>query len=469
MSILRGKRLKDQPLEIAKFTSSANTDQRIVEHVISINIAHTLSLLREGAIPRSDGVKCLKALLSLDPQKIDIAVSDEDVHVTIERLVSELAGPSGGFLNLAKSRNDQVATALRMEARRALANIALELCDLISALLTKAKAEQNSLMPYYTHLQRAQPTTVAHVLLAHAHALERDLERTFFVLKNVNLCPMGAAAGCGSTIKIDRKRIAKILAFDGVLQNTIDAVATRDFVLDAIFVASSIMSNLSVLCEHLILWSTKEFNFVRLSDEHVSTSSAMPHKRNPVVPEIIRAKSSQVVGKLIAAFSIVNALPYGYNLDLQELNALLFDTFDVTQQSLKIATQLVQKLEFLKESLDRATKDHSLCSTDLAEWLCVEKKIPYREAYHYVGDAIVHGDLKADKEQTLSVLDPQKSVQKRATEGGPSKLSTTFQIRALSAKIFKVKRRIFVKLKIFDEVPLKISQEAKKEVMNFDS
>jgi len=445
LDILRGKRLEPLAPEAVEFTSSAKDDPALIGSVIKINLAHMVMLTEKGIVPRHQGAACLTGLLSLPPDlQLDPAL--EDVHMNIEAAVVREAGEeAGGQLNLGKSRNDQVATALRMVLREHVLAALTGLLTVRSVLLDLSEKHRQTGLPGYTHLQHAQPVTLAHHLLAHHDAFERDTQRLFEAFPRVNLSPMGAAALATSTIGVDRRMVASLLGFEGIVGNSIDAVSARDFALEVLSDLALLMTDVSRLAEELILWSTEEFGMVEMPDTFSSTSSIMPQKKNPVVAELLRAKASTVHGCLFTALSLLRALPYSYNLDLQELTPSIWRASDAARSSLKVLPGMLSELRFKEDRLHQLlTRDDSL-ATDVAEHLSTRYGIPFRTAHQVVGALArratesqtpflnvvieeLEGVLKQatrrtislDRAELRSLLRVEESIRRRATEGGPS-------------------------------------------------
>jgi argininosuccinate lyase len=385
MDILRGDRLGKPTAEATDYTTSIAADVNIIKPVIEINKAHVVMLIEQKIVAESEGALLLHALDKLDPNmKLDPSL--EDVHMNIEAEITKIVGENiGGKLHTAKSRNDQVATAIRITLRQYLLEITKNLIELRRTLLKRCVEHLNMIMPGYTHLQHAQPVTLAHHFLAHHDAIERDTIRLMNSYQRINLCPMGAAALATTGYDINRIRVAELLGFDGVLENSIDAVSCRDFAVEAIAAMALSMTDFSRIAEELILWSSDEFATAEIPDEYASASSIMPQKKNPVVPELIRAKTTHVYGDLIAAFTILKALPLSYNLDLQELTPHLWNTCQITLSSTLMLTGLIQKTKFNAQRwLELVSKDFST-ATDLADILVKKFNIPFRMAHQVIG------------------------------------------------------------------------------------
>jgi argininosuccinate lyase len=391
--VIHSARLGAFSASAAKYTSSIDIDKRILDAVIEISLAHIVILSRQKIIPKTVAKQVIAALTSI-PRDFKLSDFLEDVHMNIEDFVISRAGKeAGGMLNLAKSRNDQVATALRIALRQDLLILASELVSLEHVLLGRARQTASVIMPGYTHLQRAQPITVGHHLLAYEEAFERDLDRILECYSRVNKCPMGAGALASSGFSLDRSTLASLLGFDGLVQNSLDAVSARDFAIESIYVCAQIMDDISKLAEEIVLWTSKEFSFAVISDEFAATSSMMPQKKNAIVPEVARARTSQVLGDLVAALGIVRALPLSYNLDLQELSRNLWSAIDKTQNTLILFSEMISGLEFNEEVLRQAVEsDESLFATEVADYIVSKYSVPFRDAHSRVGTLIRHAE-----------------------------------------------------------------------------
>ncbi|MCX8204801.1 MAG: argininosuccinate lyase [Candidatus Nezhaarchaeota archaeon] len=443
MSSFRESLLAPQPAEVAKYTSSVGHDVEIAEEVVKINKAHVVMLAEKGLISRRVAALILKALDSAVPSKLTDP-SLEDVHMNLERYVEEAAGyEAAGWMHLAKSRNDQVAAAIRMRLRLKIIEAGLALIKLRRALLKQCAKHTLTVMPGYTHLQRAQPVTLALHLLAHHEALARDTDRLRECYARVNLSPMGAAALAGSSLPIDRRMVAELLGFDGLVENTIDAVSSRDFALEAMAAASIAMHSLSRLAGEIVLWATPEFGFLELADEYVSTSSIMPQKRNPVVAEVARARAYRTVGDLASSIAILSSLPLSYNLDLQEVTPLLWDCFEHLISTLKVMEGLIATAEFKEERMEALLRDGYSNATELANLLAL-KGVSFRRSHQVVATlvkkllkegrglseatledltsaALIHGvKVEVSAEELQRALDPRWAIEACKVEGGPS-------------------------------------------------
>ncbi|MCK4952651.1 argininosuccinate lyase [Candidatus Bathyarchaeota archaeon] len=447
IDILRQKILPPVPMEIAKYSSSIESDKLLIKPVIEINKAHIIMLAKQDILNKKEATSILKTLSEIPPDMM-LDPLFEDVHMQIESyLIGKLGEEVGGRLHVAKSRNDQVATAIRMTLRTYLFEIVQALIEFRTTLLIRCDEYLEAVMPGYTHLQHAQPITIAHHLLAHHDALERDTKRVMDAFSFVNLSPMGACALATTSFNINRELVAELLGFDGLIENSVDAVSSRDFVVDVLADYALIMTNLSRMGEETILWNTSEFSTVILPDTYVSTSSIMPQKRNPVVAELLRAKTAHVYGDLIATLTILKALPLSYNLDLQEITPHLWNSHTVTLTSIKMATGIFKNLKFdIQRWIELVTDDFST-ATELTDMLVREYDLPFRTAYTIVGKIVqkvasegkkmkaitpemlsttilgtIDKKIQIDPSKFYAALNPVENVNTKSVIGGPSSI-----------------------------------------------
>ncbi|MGC8936180.1 MAG: argininosuccinate lyase [Candidatus Methanomethylicaceae archaeon] len=386
MKITRGGRLSgDLTPEVADFTSSSKHDMYIAEEVIEINLAHILCLLEGGILKREEARLLAKALKEISISAIPPDM--EDIHMVVEsELIKRLGEELGGKIHTGKSRNDQVATALRMRLRAFIIDICMCLNELQKVLLEKSKTNRNIVMPGYTHLQHAQPISLAHYLLAYFDMFDRHLARLLSCYKRVNLSPMGSAALAGTGYPVDRLKIAEYLGFDGLVENTLDAVSTRDFALEGVSALAVMMVDVSRLAEEIVIWASNEFGYVDLPDDHSSTSSIMPQKKNPVTAEVLRAKCGDVIGNFVSMVTIMKSLPLAYNLDMQELTPHMWHACEVSKRSLLILTDLIAKIKFNEERMRASVVKGSSVATELADALVRNLGMPFRVAHRVVGE-----------------------------------------------------------------------------------
>jgi argininosuccinate lyase len=379
----------DEALE--RFNASIGFDRRLYAQDIEGSKAHCRMLARQGIITKTEASKILRALVEIR-KELDQSVFDEsyeDIHTLVEKALVERVGAVGEKLHTGRSRNDQVALDVRLYVREAIGRLDGLIREMQSALVFLAEKHTDVIMPGYTHLQRAQPILLSHHLLAYYEMLKRDRQRFGESLKRANVLPLGSAALAGSTFALDRVMVARELGFDGISQNSMDAVSDRDFVLDLLFAASVLMMHLSRLSEELVIWSTKEFDFVSLPDAFSTGSSIMPQKKNPDLMELVRAKTGRVYGHLTALLTTMKGLPLAYNKDMQEDKEPLFDTVDTVEQSLVVMTRLLKEISFNKERMEEAADQGYLVATDLADYL-VRKGVTFRRAHEIVGRMVLY-------------------------------------------------------------------------------
>jgi argininosuccinate lyase len=399
-SVLRNGRLAATRKEVVKFISSLRDDKRIARATVLVNLAHVMALTKAKAIHSSDARKLLRALRQLEDQ-LPLREGAEDVHVLIEAYVTKRTGRDiGGRLHLAKSRNDQVATAVRMILRDELLEVSDRLLSLEDEILRLANTHMKSVFPGYTHLQPAQPISFAHYLLAIGDSLFRDNQRILETYGRVNMSPMGAGALAGSTFNLDRALEAGLLGFEGVIENTLDAVGSRDFALEALSVFSITAQDLSRVAQDIIFYSSADIGILDIPDEFASTSSIMPQKKNPDLLEIIRAKSGKVAGDYASATAIMHGLPSGYNLDFQEITPLIWDSSDTLKSCLAMLTRLIPSLE-LNETIAQRHHMQYTAATEIANVLVREEGVPFRTAHRAVGKTV---RIAIDQKKTLSEL-----------------------------------------------------------------
>lgn len=406
-----GRFQKPTAKSVEKFTASIHFDKRLYGYDIEGSIAHVTMLARQGIIAKEEAVKIVKALKSvlqdIDQGKIAFNQSDEDIHMAIERELILRTGEAGGKLHTARSRNDQIVLDVRLFLRSEIDNILAVLNSLQSQLVILAKHEIKTIMPGYTHMQKAQPVLLSHYLLAFWEMFNRDAERLIDCRKRFNVLPLGAAALAGTSLPIDRGQTAKYLNFPQISKNSMDTVADRDFIAEFIFVSSLIMMHLSRFCEDIILWSSDEFGFVEISDAYTTGSSIMPQKKNPDVAELIRGKSARVYGDLFAIMTLLKGLPMTYNRDLQEDKEPLFDAVDTVKDCLTIFTEMMRETKFNSDRMYKAASGGFSTATDIAEYL-VKKGVPFRKSHEIVGKIVAYCMKNKKSLDQLSLKDYQK-------------------------------------------------------------
>ena len=451
MSTLWHGRFEGGPAEeLMAFTVSLPFDARLAGDDIAGSRAHVRGLARGGILTDAERDDVLAALDAVEAElaagELVFLPSDEDIHTAVERRVTELAGPAGGKLHTGRSRNDQVATDLRLFAKRELAVVADRVLGLQQVLHDRAVEAGDAYLPGYTHLQRAQPVLLAHHLLAHAWALSRDLDRLADTIRRLDVSPLGAGALAGSSLPLDPAATAADLGFAGVFPNSLDAVSDRDFVAEGLFDLALLGVHLSRLAEEIILWSTDEFGFLGLADGWSTGSSMLPQKKNPDIAELTRGKTGRLIGNLTGLLATLKALPLAYNRDLQEDKEPFFDSLDTVVLALSAMTGLLASSTFHLEAMAEAADAPTSAATDLAEHL-VAGGMPFREAHAVVG-ALVRQSLdegialrelvEASPElgpDALFLLDRGTAVRRRTTPGGAGPEPVATQLRAFADRL----------------------------------
>jgi argininosuccinate lyase len=383
-------------------------DYRLAPYDLEQSLAHARMLAHSGIISEEDLGELERGLAEVrrevDEDRFEVRPDDEDVHMAIERRLTEIVGPVGGKLHTARSRNDQVATDVAMLVRAHSLTARQRILELMATLVALAEGHLDWALPGYTHLQRAQPVYLSHHLLAWFWKLRRDLQRFNFVMTATDDLPLGAGALAGVNFDTSRMFVAQELGFGAIAENSLDAVSNRDFVLDYLGAAATCATHLSQLGAEIVLWSSAEFGFVRLPDEFASGSSLMPQKKNPDAAELLRAKAPRVVGHLVTLHGVLHGLPLTYNKDLQEDKEPLFDAIDTLELCLRVARPMLEGLEFDRERMAAASSDEMLAATDVAD-LLVRRGVPFREAHEIVG-GVVRAAL--DDGKRLSELTPDQ-------------------------------------------------------------
>ncbi len=378
---------------VQRYGESVSFDWRLYEHDIRGSIAHAKGLKKAGIITEEEFSAIEKGLLQIrheiEAGEFTWSQELEDVHMNIEARLTERIGPAGAKLHTARSRNDQIATDVRLYCRSAIDHIVRHAQSLQCSLVECAQRGEGAVMPGYTHLQRGQPVLFAHHLLAYVEMIERDVSRLLDCRLRLNVMPLGSGALAGSTIIIDRTFVAHELEFDGVTQNSMDAVSDRDFVAELLFAISLLGVHLSRLSEDVILWASAEFAFVKLSDAHTTGSSLMPQKKNPDVAELTRGKSARLIGNLTSILVLLKGLPMTYNRDLQEDKEPLFDSIDTINLALEVFAEMVSGMDVNRTATANAASDPMLLATDLADYL-VKKGVPFRQAHEVIGKLVAH-------------------------------------------------------------------------------
>ncbi len=403
---------------VEAFTASVEFDQRLYRYDIQGSIAHATMLAKSGILTSGERDTIVAGLETIRDQiesgNFQWSVELEDVHMNVESHLTQAIGDAGKKLHTGRSRNDQVATDIRLYLRDEIEAIRAEILRLQHALLDTAEREADTIMPGFTHLQTAQPVTFGHHLMAWFEMLDRDRERLADCNKRVNIMPLGSAALAGTTYPIDRHYTAELLGFDRPSENSLDSVSDRDFAIEFSAAAALIMMHLSRMSEELIIWSSAQFNFVDLSDSFCTGSSIMPQKKNPDVPELVRGKTGRIFGHLMGLLTLMKGQPLAYNKDNQEDKEPLFDTVDNLKGSLKVFADMIPAITCKPESMRQATMKGFATATDLADYL-VRKGTPFRDAHEVVGKAVALGVSKECDLSDLS-LDELQGFSEQITE-----------------------------------------------------
>jgi argininosuccinate lyase len=438
-----------------RLNASIAFDQRLYAHDIRGSQAHAQMLARQGIMTAAEadaicrGLDQVKQELEQGVLKLDPAL--EDIHLNIERRLTELIGPVGAKLHTARSRNDQVATDLRLYAREEVSALAGEVSALRRAVLTQARAHVGTIMPGYTHLQRAQPVRLGHHLLAYSEMLARDRGRLEDALRRADECPLGSAALAGTSFPIDREWSAQALGFAAPTHNSQDAVSDRDFALELAAACAILAIHLSRLAEELVLWSTAEFGYALLPERYCSGSSIMPQKVNPDIPELVRAKSGRIAGDLMSLLMVLKALPLAYNKDLQETQEPFYDALASARQCVVAMAGLLAETQFDAARMRAACEQGHVCATEIAD-LLAERGVPFRRAHELAGTlvrrAMARGvalrELSLEEYRTVApeldarvyeVLDPERAIERRATLGGPARAAVEHEIERALAEL----------------------------------
>jgi argininosuccinate lyase len=486
-------RLTDKALEkISNFISSIKEDERIFEEDIDGTEAHDIMLYEQGLITRQELGKILSSLekLRLEKRKGSVKLDSkyEDIHEFIENyVITDVGLEVGGKLHTGRSRNDQVVLDVRMNLRSDLLDIFGLLIAFIETLLKRGEEHKESPMMFYTHTQQAQIGSLSHYFIAYADGRLRDFKRLRDCYDRVNLSPLGAGPIGGTSITINRKRTASLLGFNGVLENSIDAVSSRDFILEAVSALAVLMSGLSRLTEDLILWSSAEFRYIEIDDKYASVSSIMPHKKNPNVLELIRGKTGKVYGNLISVLSIIKGLPTGYSSDLQETKPPLWDSIDLVKNSLEVLIDLIDTFKVNTERMAEIISDSYAFAVDLAEILSQNVDLSFREAHMVVGNIVREmislgkkpSDLQAETIEKVAekilgkkinvdnslirdVTDVKRILSKRQTIGGPSSKEVERMLQNRKELLRECNKELYVRKKYLDQAKIRLAETVKK-------
>lgn len=387
-----GRFTKDADKTVEGFTSSLSFDRRLYRQDIAGSIAHARMLGRQGIISPEDAARIeagLREILTeIEAGQFPFRQEYEDIHLNIEKRLTEKIGAAGGRLHTARSRNDQVSTDVHLWVKEEITAVSRLITELQGVLVDRAREQQGVIMPGYTHLQRAQPILLSHHLMAYFWMLERDQGRLKDALVRADICPLGAGAMAGTTFPIDREYTAKELGFSAVYPNSMDAVSDRDYIIEFVAALSICQMHLSRLSEELVNWNSTEFGFVEMDDAYATGSSIMPQKKNPDVAEIIRGKTGRVYGDLMGLLTVLKGLPLTYHSDLQEDKERLFDAVDTLKRCLQAMTGMLSTLKFNRKRMAQAVRQDFSNATDLADYL-VRKGLPFRQAHEVVGRAVL--------------------------------------------------------------------------------
>ncbi|MBN1322715.1 MAG: argininosuccinate lyase [Methanotrichaceae archaeon] len=457
--LLREGRLGEISDDVLEFISSREADHRIFEADLLVDRAHLIMLREAGLISEEDASSIIQALDDIDENDLG---PGEDVHEAIEAYLIAQVGEVGGRMHMGRSRNDEVATCIRLALRGEILDLMEEVLSLIETIWRRGAENRETLSPGFTHTQHAQPTTLAHHLIAHGDALARDLERLVDAYARLNKSPLGSAAFASTGFPIDRRRTCELLGFDGLIENSMDAVSTRDFILEALSALSIQMVTLSRLAEELILWSTTEFAYIEIDDLFASTSSIMPQKKNPDTAELVRAKAGSVLGSLAAALAICKALPLSYNRDLQEVTPHLWRALSWTRGSTRIMDGCMESVRFDVDRLEKSAGAGFSTATELADSLVRSTGIPFRKAHRIVGALAATGDLPGIEDldrageplgirpsemgfgerELEEALDPRRNVERRDQPGGPAPAETSRMLLVREEQLLQYRSRV---------------------------
>ena len=448
MKLWAGRFQKETDTLVNDFNSSISFDARLYREDIQGSMAHAAMLGRQGIIEPDEAEKIIKTLgeilADIEADKVAFSVDNEDIHMNIETLLTQRIGATGKRLHTARSRNDQVAVDIRLYLKKEIVQIRKMVLDLMAVLVKKAEENKQSFMPGYTHLQRAQPTTFAHYMMAYANMLRRDVTRLEDCLERMDEMPLGSGALAGTTYPIDRDSVARELGFARITQNSLDGVSDRDFAIEFLSACATMMMHLSRFSEEIILWCSWEFKFVELDDAYSTGSSIMPQTKNPDVAELVRGKTGRVYGDLVTLLTVMKALPLAYNKDMQEDKEPLFDAIDTVKQCLPVFAAMVDTMTVLPKNMAKAASGGFINATDCADYL-VKKGMPFRDAYMVVGrlvnaciqmgetlDTLALKDFRAisDKFEAdiYQALELKTCVNERKVPGGPSEQAVEQQI-----------------------------------------
>ena len=461
MKLWGGRFRKETDTLVNDFNSSIQFDCRMYREDIEGSLAHAKMLAGQGIISREDEQQIRQGLQGIladvEAGKIEFTADNEDIHMNVEALLTQRIGEAGKRLHTARSRNDQVAVDLRLYLRREIDEIIGQILDLQQAILEQAERHQNTVMPGYTHLQRAQPISFAQHLLAYGEQLRRDVERLVDCRKRMNVCPLGSGALAGTTYPIDRWATARELGFDRPCSNSLDGVSDRDYALELMSGLSILMMHLSRFSEEVILWCSWEFKFIELDDAYSTGSSIMPQKKNPDVAELVRGKTGRVYGHLMGLLTIMKGLPLAYNKDMQEDKEPVFDAVDTVKMCLPVFTGMIATMRVLPQNMRQAAGGGFINATDCADYL-TRKGMPFRDAYTTVGNLVYYCTENGKLLEELTLPELQKisplfgedvyealrletCMGQRSSFGGPAVEETSRQISKLDQFIHEYRTK----------------------------
>jgi argininosuccinate lyase len=442
---------------VMEYSSSLHYDQRLALDDLAVSRAHVRGLGRGGLLVADEVTALLAALDQVEEElasgSFRFVPDDEDIHTSVERRVTEIAGDVGAKLHTGRSRNDQIATDLRLYAKRELRIVATEIVSMQEVLLVRAKEVDDAYLPGYTHLQRAQPVLLAHHLLAHGWALSRDVDRLIATVDRLDVSPLGAGALAGSSLPLDPDGVAEELGFSSRFENSLDAVSDRDFVAEALFDLALLGVHLSRIGEELVVWSTEEFGFATLDDAFATGSSMLPQKKNPDVAELARGKTGRLIGNLTGLLVTLKGLPLSYNRDLQEDKEPLFDSVGQTHLALAALAGVMATVTFNVDRMQEAASGSAVAAVDLAEWL-VQRGMPFRQAHSVIG-GLVHDSIErrvplaelveahpALGSDAVALLAPGVAVTRRTTPGGAGPKAVSIQLERFVQRVESDRNRI---------------------------
>ena len=449
MKLWAGRFQKETDTLVNNFNSSINFDARLYKQDIAGSIAHATMLGKQGIIEQAEADKIingLKAILAdIEAGEVEFTMDNEDIHMNIEAILTQRIGATGKRLHTSRSRNDQVAVDFRLYVKEEIPVIINQVLDLEQVLIQKAEENLSTVMPGYTHLQRAQPTTFAHYMMAYSNMFRRDVTRLEDCLERLDECPLGAGALATSTYPVDRQMTAKLLGFAKPTENSMDSVSDRDYAIEFLSACSIMMMHLSRFAEEIILWCSWEFKYADLDDAYSTGSSIMPQKKNPDVAELVRGKTGRVYGDLMTLLTVMKALPLAYNKDMQEDKEPVFDAIDTVEMCLPVFGAMLQTLTIRPKNMAKAAAGGFINATDCADYL-VKKGMPFREAYMIVGRLVNMCIRSGENLETLTLrdfraisdlfdsdvyeaLELKHCVHERKVYGGPSKDDVTRQIQ----------------------------------------